>query len=136
MKQSNSIAQDRRAASADTVGHSSVQPWSAGPLFPCIIGRVERWSSNAGHVLAGDPILAPTVLESVSYLLIAYGREEEYATREDAERVARWLNRDPEGRKHWAKRAGFAAREVVGDFHGQAIYADEMDQRARNAGAV
>jgi hypothetical protein len=44
------------------------------------------------------------------YELIAYGRREEYATREDAEQVARWLNRDEVGRARWVERAQY--REV------------------------
>jgi hypothetical protein len=123
-----STAEQRKHSHVDEVGHGGVQPWSAGPLFPCIIGRVERYREQSpAEVL--DPLRDR--LECTWYVLIAYGREEEYATREDAEQVARWLNRDPEGRKRWAARGALVAsvnsgREVVGDFHGMPVYADEV----------
>ncbi len=35
----------------DTVGHSSVQAWSAGAVFPAVIARLERDGEYAGHEL-------------------------------------------------------------------------------------
>ena len=141
-----SPAEQRHAAHVDNVGHSSVQPWSAGPLFPCVIATVERypehrryrvmveykmashacviWTASEERAVAavialhehpetivrayvyGQDLPAP----SVSYELIAYGRREEYATREDAEQVARWLNDSTAARARWV--AGQWHREV------------------------
>lgn len=128
-----SIAQQRAQSRVDIVGHGAVQPWSAGDLFPCVIATVERYeeypplSSFDGYRAAYDwteeeqrrnyegcraewyrgRSLASR-LQSVSYELIAYGRREEYATHEDAAKVARWLNRDEAGRARWVARAQFA----------------------------
>jgi len=37
-----------RASAVDPLGHSSVQPWSAGELFPGTITRVERYAEPRG----------------------------------------------------------------------------------------
>jgi hypothetical protein len=141
-----STAQARKAAHADAVGHGSVQPWSAGPLFPCVIATVERyetyqpfeafrhyqdaygWSdeeTRRNYEGCRDTWYALRSLESrllsVSYMLFAYGRREEYATREDAEQVARALNSTASMRAAWQR----------GAYEG-----DQIDQRARDAGAL
>ena len=33
----------------DTIGHHSIQAWSAGPLFPAVICRVEIYRERAHH---------------------------------------------------------------------------------------
>ena len=76
----------------DTVGHSSVQAWSAGPLFPAVIAVIERYpASNTGNIpcmqIGGCTYCSGP---SVSYQLTIGAFSEEYATREDAEMVARW----------------------------------------------
>lgn len=104
-----STAEQRRAGHRDTIGHSSVQPWSAGPIFPCVIMRSERYPEavipSEGYADGGEPYsdeeLAQHNAPSISYVLIAYGHSEEYATREDAEDVARALNADPVLRVRW-----------------------------------
>jgi hypothetical protein len=116
-----STAEQRRAARVDVVGHSGVQPWSAGEIFPCVIARVERYSEEPSKAQAQamraafgyadrDVLLArgdiAERLQSVSYELIAYGRREEYASREDAEMVARALNKSPNVRDGWKARGG------------------------------
>lgn len=111
-----SAAEQRRAARVDVIGHSGVQPWSAGDLFPCVIATVERYADWAEYVererAARRPYLTHAAfyaldpvhrLRSVSYELIAYGRREEYATREDAEMVARHLNVSPAMRAAWQR---------------------------------
>lgn len=80
----------------DTIGHSSVQAWSAGELFPAVISTVESYAE-------GDGTLAER-LRHTSYLLILDGREERYASFEDAKAVARRLLADPASRAVW--RAG------------------------------
>jgi hypothetical protein len=149
------VAQSRREARVDTVGHDSVQPWSAGPLFPCVIATVERyrdytpfeefrhwqkvygWSdaeTRRNYEGCRDTwyTLRPLSerLESVSYVLFAYGRQEEYATREDAEQVARALNESPRLRARWAERSESRMDACV-----LGTIAD-VDQRARDAGAL
>lgn len=64
----------------DARPHSSVQAWSRGALFPAVIARVERYSA-AGYDFP-DPV--------ISFELTIGAFREEYATREDAEAVARW----------------------------------------------
>jgi hypothetical protein len=115
-----STAEQRRASSADAIGHSSVQPWSAGDLFPCVLARVERYDApiswedwifehevrNTCRDYLGrtfEEVNEARAVPSVSYELIAYGRREEYATREDAEQVARALNADPVARARWRR---------------------------------
>lgn len=125
-QQQDSIAEQRRASRVDVIGHDGVQPWSAGELFPCVLARVERyeeypplshfdgyraaygWSEEeqrrnyegcrAEWYRGRSP---ESRLRSVSYELIAYGRREEYASREDAETVARWINSDAEAQRAW-----------------------------------
>ena len=65
----------------DRIAHSSVQAWSAGPIFPAVIAVVERDTTDGYCV----PFR--------SYELTIGAFREEYATREDAEAVARWACR-------------------------------------------
>lgn len=74
-----------RAAEGDTIGHSSIQTWSAGPYFPAVISTVERYAPGRS---AADS--TPTV----THRLTVAGWSEEYATHRDAESVARWVCRD------------------------------------------
>lgn len=48
---------------ADTVGHGSIQPWSAGDIFPAVIARIEVYEthatpSNAREQAAADAFYA------------------------------------------------------------------------------
>jgi hypothetical protein len=100
----------RHASRFDTLGHSSVQPWSAGEFFPAVLGRVERYRSTMtkdeqramraaiGYAdeqcwLAGASL--ESRLECVTHTVTYGSRTEEYATREDAEVVAKWIAEDP-----------------------------------------
>lgn len=74
----------------DTLGHSSIQPWSAGDLFPAVIARVERYNDPVGDIEYCLTGCAATV----SYELRIGAFCDEYATREDAEMVARWACKD------------------------------------------
>ena len=124
--------------SRDTIGHSSIQPWSAGPLFPAVIARVERYpAARTYRVLLTHAIQAPIVRvkavseaaalawiapngqparvldvepgePSTSWALTLDSRTEEYATREDAEKVARALLADPDVRRRWVGRGAYA----------------------------
>ena len=78
-------AELERAAEGDTIGHSSVQSWSAGPYFPAVISTVERYAPGRS---AADSTPA------VTHRLSIAGWSEEYATYRDAESVARWVCRD------------------------------------------
>ena len=63
----------------DGIGHSSIQAWSAGPLFPAVIARVDRcYEPPEGRIAF------------TSWELHIGAFRESYATREDAEAVARW----------------------------------------------
>ena len=74
-------AQARAAAGADTVGHSSVQPWSAGAIFPATI--TQRESYPAGYTAADSE-------PSVAHVLTIGAFSETYATYGDAFKVASW----------------------------------------------
>lgn len=39
---------DNKPGGRDLVGHSSVQAWSAGPIFPAVISRTEQYSHRTG----------------------------------------------------------------------------------------
>ncbi len=112
----------------DTVGHSSVQAWSAGALFPAVIAVIERYAEFPTYTAWLDAVdsrdyamprrRAPLTryprgsythyqeeraafysasadrLQCTSYELTIGAFREEYATREDAELVARWTCAD------------------------------------------
>lgn len=76
--------------------HSSIQPHSQGELFPCVIGYCERYPEG---------MTAENSMPSISYPLTLDGHTEEYATREDAEMVARALLTDSALRAKWRAKA-------------------------------
>jgi hypothetical protein len=78
---------ERGPGRRDTVGHSSVQAWSTGELFPAVIARVERYPLD----VTGARSVVP---DAVSYELTIGAFREEYATRADAEQVARYVCQD------------------------------------------
>ncbi len=131
-----SVAQGRHSRAVDHIGHSSVQPWSAGPIFPAVIARIERY--NPERNVIADVCMQPGGCPgsflcegpSISYELTLDGRSEEYATRDDAEDVARYLISNPTARKAWKDRfvpqgdgsplAGMAAvAEIELEMHGR-----------------
>lgn len=84
---------ERGPGRRDARPHSSVQAWSRGPLFPAVIARVERYDHRPMERGESMEHLARPLAErlhSVSYELTIGAFREEYATREDAETVARW----------------------------------------------
>lgn len=101
-----STAQARHASRVDTVCHSGVQPWSAGPIFPAVIAKVERYI--VACTPAGDAVINAMPLErrleTQWYELTLDGRTEQYATREDAEMVAKALLESPRLRARWSHR--------------------------------
>lgn len=125
-----STAESRRASGVDRISHAGVQPWSAGPIFPAVIGVVERYevfatreefldevkefSNGMGEGYPGqyerhlaayyEKVQLVTRLETTSYELTLAGRSEEYATRDDAEGVARYLLANPDARRNWSER--------------------------------
>lgn len=111
---------DNKPGGRDLIGHSSVQAWSAGPLFPCVIAVVERYSAfppfegwMGGTFYPPSPSMYENEkvvfyaqsledrLRSRSFELMLDGRSEEYASREDAERAARMLLTYPSMRARW-----------------------------------
>lgn len=94
------------ARGVDALNHSSVQPWSAGPLFPCVIAKVERYDRTPYVMPLDGPEFAEVEalesrLQTQWWELTLDGRTEAYATREDAEAVARRLVADPILRAKW-----------------------------------
>lgn len=79
----------------DTVGHSSVQAWSAGDLFPAVIATVESYGADGA-------------LRHTSFELTLHGRAERFATYDDAAMVARWALASPANTAAW-RRAPIAA---------------------------
>lgn len=78
---------------SDTLSHGSIQQWSAGPLFPAVIALVERYGPPVMN--EGYYGLSPVSRRlSISYELTIGAYCAEYATREDAETVARWACAD------------------------------------------
>lgn len=74
-----STAEQRKRSNVDTVGHSSIQAWSAGDLFPAVIARREHYSDN------GSLRYAVWELEFPGCELLAFG------SYDDAAQAARWL---------------------------------------------
>ena len=82
---------EKQTRGADTLGHSSVQPWSAGEFFPAIIHRIDR------HTQDGE-------FQYSMWRLIYNGREAIYGFREAAELVARALISREDVRRSWNAR--------------------------------
>lgn len=99
--------------SIDKLGHSSIQPWSAGPLFPAVIATVDNYRAFAEYVASGTPVDDQPEAEAryyaqplqarlrhVSFELIYPGEKPaRYATYEGAERVAVFFNDRAAGRR-------------------------------------
>jgi hypothetical protein len=92
----------RRPGRPDTAGNS-VQAWSAGPLFPAVIAVIEHYGRHCDTATEQACIARKgacwqaqccTLETSRSYELTIGAFREEYASREDAEMVARWVCRD------------------------------------------
>ena len=73
---------DNQPGGRDLVGHSGVQPWSAGPIFPGIIARVEVYSPDGAMTHFGT-----------HWTLTYPGQPTEvFTTYDAAEATARWYN--------------------------------------------
>ena len=76
---------ERINLAADPIGHSAVQPWSAGAYFPAVIFRVETYETEP----------APDGSYPLRYrswgLTLDGGTRTGYASHDDAESVARGL---------------------------------------------
>jgi hypothetical protein len=93
---------ERHSAPVDNIGHSSVQPWSAGPYFPAIVHRQD----------VHETIPAPDGSYPLRYshwLVTLDGvTRGGYASHDDAEMVARGLVNPlaVADRKRWSARDG------------------------------
>lgn len=93
---------DNKPGGRDLIGHSSIQAWSAGPLFPAVIAQVENYATyeeflrgRIGQIPMTEEEFYAQPLEArfnwVAFELIYPGRKPAlYATYADAERVARY----------------------------------------------
>lgn len=122
------------ARGVDALCHSSVQPWSAGPLFPAVIAKVERYRHSSGFELRAAPLAER--LETQWWELTLDGRTEQYASREDAEMVAARLLADPIQRARWNARryAGLVDSEIVapmGSVREHALYLAACERSIR-----
>ena len=68
-------ANDNKPGGRDLVGHSSVQAWSAGPIFPAVIARVETYGD--------EDSLHPGMLYDTHWVLYYPGRLDHYFTSYD-----------------------------------------------------
>jgi uncharacterized phage-associated protein len=97
----NQNLKDLAKQGIDGLGHSSVQAWSAGPIFPAVIAKVERYSDYVRNIYSGTLLPLADRLETQWWELTLDGVTEQYATREDAELVAITLIGDPVMRARW-----------------------------------
>lgn len=68
-----------------------VQAWSQGPIYPCVIAVIERYTDTGEF-------------RSRSFELMLDGHSEEYASHADAEEVAKALLSSPFLRAQWPER--------------------------------
>lgn len=96
------IAQARRASGTDTIGHSGVQPWSAGMLFPAVIGLVYRNGVKAYAELTLD------------------GITDKVTNWAEAERLARFYLKNPQhrNRRYYYRLADAVAKVYAVDAYG------------------
>lgn len=102
---------EKSTAGVDRLRHHSIQPWSAGDLFPAIIGRIERYRAEDAARMHADstsatvtrcPGCAICADPSTSWELLLDGHTEEYASYDDAAGVARALLADAGLRARWS----------------------------------
>lgn len=67
-----------------------VQAWSQGPIYPCVIAVIERYTDTGEF-------------RSRSFELTLDGHSEEYASHDDAEQVAKALLASSAVRYQWSK---------------------------------
>ena len=113
------------ARGIDTLNHSSVQPWSAGDIFPATIARIEKYRPAAYHEQAANGAMDSLEArrEWTAWELTLDGHSEVYATYDDAHAVAEHLLKSPAGRRLWngcAKPERYPSNEQRGDPHADA----------------
>ena len=81
----------------DTVGHSSIQAWSAGELFPAVIARVEIYRERAHHEAAAGGALDSLAMRRMAtfWELTLDGRSKRFESYDAAADCARALLADP-----------------------------------------
>jgi len=88
---------ERINLAVDPIGHSAVQPWSAGEYFPAVIFRVETYATEP----------APDGSYPLRYshwgVTLDGVTRTGYASHDDAESVARLVVAHPKYRKLWAE---------------------------------
>lgn len=120
------VGDSTRATMGDRIPEAfGVQAWSQGPIYPCVIAVVERYETfpdyrewiqrpgdsslnitSGAYVAQREAFYAQPVearLRSRSFELTLDGRSEEYASREDAEQVARALLVSSAVRYQWSR---------------------------------
>lgn len=85
---SDQLQGDNLPGGRDTRGHSSVQAWSHGEIFPAVIVIVDSHDQEG-------------TFRYRAYDLCLDGQAERFATHEDAEAAARMLLADPAARVAW-----------------------------------
>jgi hypothetical protein len=96
---------------SDTIGHSSVQAWSAGDIFPAVISIVESYEH--GSKAYREAVSLESRRRYTAYDLTLDGVTERFSTYEDARDVARMLLADPVSREQWR-----ATSEIDGEYRG------------------
>ena len=110
--------QERAPGRPDTVGHSSIQAWSAGELFPAVIARVEVYRPRAHHEAACGGALDSLAArrQSVHWELTLDGRSARFPSYDSAAAWARYVLADAYRRQCW--RADPSAYDCAADHYG------------------
>jgi hypothetical protein len=83
----------------DTIGHSSVQGWSAGDIFPATIAVVEHYDDYGDANNAALPLAARLLYRCFELTLDGVSRR--YVSHADAALVGRALVSDAAARRAW-----------------------------------
>ncbi len=109
------LLQHDDAKPARALEEFGVQAWSQGALYPCVIAVIERYEEPLPrYAFIGTPAYAAYInrleteplearLRSRSFELTLDGHSEEYASREDAEQVAKALLESSAVRYQWSR---------------------------------
>lgn len=94
----------------DTVGHSSIQAWSAGELFPAVIARIEMYPAESFPSLLPGATLTDWTPEFTCWELTLDGVTAPFVSYDAAAQHARRMLADPELRRDFQNWRSAGAR--------------------------